>query len=156
MRPDETSEERTDRNLIELLNELRIVLPGVQVLFAFLLIAPFSAGFGETTSFERLVYLITLLLAALAAALLMAPTAHHRLRFHKGDRLFIVNAGSHLATAGLICVALAMCGVILLVTSFVFGDLAAVVATGSTALVFVILWFVVPLVHGWLRSRSEG
>ncbi len=147
MRPDESKEERLDRNLIELLNELRVVLPGVQVLFAFLLIAPFNSTFVDTTEFEKYVYLGTLMATAISAVLLMAPTAFHRVRFRRHDKEFIVNVGNRLALMGLISVALAMCGVVLLVTSFVFGSVTAAVCTAGLAIAFLGLWFLLPLLR---------
>lgn len=155
MRDDETQEERLDRNLIELLNELRVVLPGVQVLFAFLLIAPFNSKFAETTDFERYVYLATLLATATSAVLLMAPSAHHRVRFRTRDKEFIVMTGTRLALLGLICIALAMCGVVLLVTSVVFGSATAIACTIGVALAFLGIWFVIPAARE-LRSPADS
>ena len=121
-----------------------MALPGVQVLFAFLLIAPFNSTFSDTTEFERYVYLGTLLTTGISAVLLMAPTAHHRVRFRDHDKEFIVTMGNRLALMGLICIALAMCGVVLLVTSFTFGLLTAVACTTGLAIAFLGLWFGLP------------
>src|SRR5579862_8707475 len=107
---DETQLERLDRNLEELTGELRVVVTGVQVLFAFLLIVPFDTGFARIGSFERVVYFVTLLLAALAAVCTLAPSAQHRFLFRHDDKDHIVFASNRVVIVGLTCMALAMCG----------------------------------------------
>src|SRR3954470_14595869 len=97
---EETPHERVDRNLTELLGELRVALPGVQVLFAFLLAVPFNQGFQKATEFQKDVYLVTLLLTALATALLIAPSAYHRLEFRQGDKKHIVFMANRFAIIG--------------------------------------------------------
>src|SRR5436305_12763988 len=104
----ETELERYDRNLTELMGELRVALPGVQVLFGFLLVAPFNARFGHTTQFERRLYLAALLLTLLASILLIGPTIMHRLEFRQGRKYDIVRVGNRLMIAGLAVLALAM------------------------------------------------
>ena len=89
-RREETEEERLDRNLDELLQELRVALPGIQVLFAFLLVVPFQQGWAEVTDFEQTVYYVTLLLTASASVCLIAPTARHRMRFRELDKEWVV------------------------------------------------------------------
>jgi uncharacterized protein involved in cysteine biosynthesis len=113
---DESEKERLDRNLGELLQELRVALPGVQVLFAFLLVVPFNQRFAEITSFQRTIYFITLLCATSACACLIAPTAHHRIEFREQDKERIVFGGNRLAIIGLTLLATAMTGAITLVT----------------------------------------
>jgi len=113
---EETEGERIDRNLGELLGELRVALPGVQVLFAFLLIVPFNQGFGDLSSFQENLYLATLLFAALATALLMAPTAQHRVTFRLQDKHHLVSTANRYAIAGIGCLAIAMTLAIALVT----------------------------------------
>src|ERR1700741_31375 len=98
---DETELERYDRNLTELMGELRVALPGVQVLFGFLLVIPFDSRFRSATGAERGLYFATLVLTLLASILLIAPTMVHRLTFHRGEKQFIVGAGNRLAIAGL-------------------------------------------------------
>src|SRR4051794_3219075 len=93
-RRDQEEQERLNRQLLELLNELRVALPGVQVLFAFLLAVPFQQRFTQTTPFERYVYLVTLLASAAATAFLIAPTGYHRLLFQRGDRPRIIEHGT--------------------------------------------------------------
>src|SRR4029077_18263955 len=120
----ETALERLDRNLEELTGELRVVVTGVQVLFAFLLIVPFNSGFARVGSFERTVYLITLILAALSAVCTIAPSAHHRFLFRYDDKYHLVFLSNRIAIAGLAFLALAMCGALLLVATKLFGSMA--------------------------------
>src|SRR5436305_1264245 len=98
----ETELERYDRNLSEILSELRVALPGVQVLFAFLLVAPFNQRFGTVSEFERRLYFATLLLTLLAAILLVAPTIIHRLHFQLGEKPYVVHTANRLMIAGLV------------------------------------------------------
>jgi hypothetical protein len=138
-------ESRRDRQMLELLNELRIALPGVQILFAFLLIVPFSARFEELTAFQRDIYFLTLLATALSATCLIAPSAAHRLRFHKGERPWIVESSNQLLIAGLVFLALALTGSVLLITDVMYDGVRVWVYTGLVALCIVGLWFLRPL-----------
>jgi hypothetical protein len=147
---DETPAERIDRNFNELLGELRIALPGVQVLFASLLTVPFAQGFTTLTSFERDLYLVVLLLTALASALLIAPTAYHRVLFRRGYKPDILAFANRAAMAGLAVLALAMTGAILLITHVIFGEVAAIVVAAVSGLVFATLWYFIP----WARGRG--
>jgi hypothetical protein len=153
---DETEAERLDRNLGELLQELRVALPGVQVLFAFLLAVPFQKNFTMASDFDEKIYFATLLLTALSAALLIAPSAYHRLTFRyqqKGRLVFIAN---RLTIAGLGALALAMTCAIMLVTNFLFGTVATTAVTTVLVLtMFFVLWAVLPLKRR-LRYRDEG
>lgn len=143
---DETEGERLDRNLDELLQELRIALPGVQVLFAFLLTVPFQQNFDRITPFQERVYFVTLLLTALSAALLMAPPAYHRVNFRKQQKDHLVFVANRLAIAGLCVLGLAMTGAILLVTAVVFGTFETVLVTTVGAfLVYLTLWVLLPV-----------
>ncbi len=141
----ETDLERLDRNLEELTGELRVVVTGVQVLFAFLLIVPFNTGFAHVGDFERTVYFVTLVLAALAAVCTIAPSAEHRFLFRHDDKRHIVFNSNRVVIAGLACLALAMCGSLMLVTTKLFGVSAGVVTAALGAVPFVLLWFVLPL-----------
>jgi hypothetical protein len=141
----ETDLERLDRNLEEMTGELRVVVTGVQVLFAFLLIVPFNTGFAHVGDFERTVYFVTLVLAALAAVCMIAPSAEHRFLFRHDDKRHIVFNSNRVVIAGLVCLALAMCGCLLLVTTKLFGVSAGVVTAALGAVPFVLLWFVLPL-----------
>ncbi len=144
-RPGETLAERADRNTMELLNELRVVGIGVQVLFGFLLSIPFAKGFPKLDHTERGVYLATLVFAALSTALLVAPVAYHRLLFRRHEKESLVRLTNRMAIAGLVTVGLAVCSAVLLVTMFVAPGLRAVVITAGLACVFAGLWFALPL-----------
>jgi uncharacterized membrane protein YuzA (DUF378 family) len=142
---EETPFERTDRNLAELLTELRVALPGVQVLFAFLLVVPFNSGYTRMTDFERKLYFGVLLCTALASILLIAPSVHHRIEFRRRDKEFLVVTANRLTVAGLSVLAVAMTGAILLITHVLFGTAAAVVTTVIVALGFAGIWYAIPL-----------
>jgi Family of unknown function (DUF6328) len=142
---EETEDERLDRNLSELLQELRVALPGVQVLFAFLLAVPFQRNFTEISPFEEKVYFGTLLCTALSAALLISPTAYHRLTFHLQQKRELVYLANRLAIAGLLFLALAMSGAILLITDVLFGGAATWVFTAGALLTFALLWVGLPM-----------
>jgi hypothetical protein len=152
---DETPLEHLDRNLEELTGELRVVVTGVQVLFAFLLIVPFSNGFNGVGDFERAVYFVTLLLAALAAACTIAPSAQHRFLFRHDDKRHIVFSSNRIVIAGLTFLALAMCGCVLLVTTKLFGVAAGLLTTAAGATPFALLWFVMPLRRRRLLDRER-
>jgi hypothetical protein len=152
---DETEEERLDRNLGELLQELRVALPGVQVLFAFLLAVPFQQRFGEITGFEKAVYFATLLLTALSAALLIAPSAYHRITFRYQQKHRLVFIANRLAIAGLAALALAMTCAVMLITDVLFGTIATILTVAAVFAMFVLLWAVLPL-RRRLRYRDEG
>jgi hypothetical protein len=144
---EETSRERLDRNLSELTGELRVVVTGVQVLFAFLLVAPFDSGFARLDRFERDVYFATLLVAALAAVCTIGPAAQHRILFRRDDKRYVVARSQTLALAGLGLLALAMCGALLLVATYLFGAATGIVTAAAMACVFTAVWFAIPLVR---------
>jgi amino acid transporter len=148
----ETREERLDRNLTEMISELRVALPGVQVLFAFLLVVPFNQRFTATTPFQQLVYFVTLLLAAAATVFLIAPSVHHRMRFRRQDKEAIVLIGNGLAVTGLGLLALAMVGTVLFITDFLVGGVAAYLTAGGTALLFALIWYALPI---WRRASGR-
>jgi hypothetical protein len=151
----ETQLERLDRNLEEMTGELRVVVTGVQVLFAFLLIVPFDTGFAHVGDFERTVYFVTLLLAALAAVCTIAPSAEHRFLFRHDDKRHIVFSSNRVVIAGLAFLALAMCGCLLLVTTKLFGVTAGVLTAVLGALPFVVLWFALPLRRLKMLDRDD-
>ena len=140
-------EERRDRQMQELLNELRVALPGVQILFAFLLAVPFAAGWDRITDFQRDVYFVTLMATAASTACLIAPSAAHRIRFHQGDRPWLIESASHLMIAGLVLLAIAMIGVVLLLTDLIYGGAIVVIATAAVGILLAGLWFVRPLLR---------
>ena len=142
---DETPEQRDDRNLIELLQELRVAGLGVQVLFGFLLSIPFTNKFSALSVDQRDLYLTTLLLAALAIALLLAPVAYHRLVFRQRRKERLVRAANALAIAGLGVVGLAMTATVALITSYVAPGGPAVFITVAVAVMICSLWFAFPV-----------
>jgi hypothetical protein len=148
----EDPEERTARELIELLQELRIVIPGVQILFAFLLTVPFSQGFTQLTTVQRDVFFATLLCTAAATALLIAPSAHHRLLFRQGVREKRLRMGNTLTILGLAFLVPAMVGVVYVITDLIFGLTMALIVTIVMALSFLLLWFVLPIPY---RGNNE-
>jgi Family of unknown function (DUF6328) len=142
---DETPAERADRNLGELLQELRVALPGVQVLFAFLLTVPFSQGFDRLIAFQRDLYFGVLLATALTTALLIAPTAHHRLLFRQRDKEHLVRISNRLTLAGLAVLALSLTGAVLLIADILFKGTMTVVFTAVTGIVLATLWGLLPI-----------
>jgi hypothetical protein len=142
---DETDTERLDRNLIELLQEVRVVQTGVQVLFAFLLTVPFSSRFDAITSFQRGVYFAALAGAAAASVLLLAPTALHRILFRLGQKEYMVEVSNRLTLGGLVATAVAMIAAMLLVSDVMFGTGVALVIAVMTAVAFAVVWALVPL-----------
>jgi hypothetical protein len=151
---EETEDERFDRNLGELLQELRVALPGVQVLFAFLLAVPFTQNFVKITPFDEKVYFGTLLCTAISAALFIAPSAYHRLTFHYQHKSQLVFLANRFAIAGLGFLALAMTGAIMLVTDVLFGTVTTAVTAGLALTTFVVLWGVLPL-RQRLKYRAQ-
>jgi hypothetical protein len=143
----ESSEERVNRELIELLNELRVALPGVQVLFAFLLTVPFSNGYNRITSFQKNVYFGILLATAVSTACFIVPTAYHRLNFRKREKERILLSSNTFAIAGIMFLALSMIGVLVLITDVIYSEAAAVVAGVLALVLFGGLWAVLPLVR---------
>ena len=141
----ETEQERVDRNLQEMLGELRVALPGVQVLFAFLLVVPFNQRFGEVTSFQKGVYFVTLMFTTASAMCLIAPSAHHRVEFRHQDKEKIVTTGNRIVILGLALLAVAMTGAVLFVTDVLYGGTTTAVVAAVVALGFALLWFALPL-----------
>jgi uncharacterized protein DUF6328 len=152
LRPGETEAERDDRNLVELLQELRVAGLGVQVIFAFLLALPFTVRFGALGPAQRGLYVAALLLAAVSTALLLGPVAYHRLVFRRHLKTHLIRAANQMALAGLATVALTVCAAVLLVVSYVAPGLTTVLITFVVVGMFAGLWFVFPLTR---RSRSD-
>jgi membrane-associated HD superfamily phosphohydrolase len=154
---DETEDERLDRNLGELLQELRVALPGVQVLFAFLLAVPFQRNFTEISPFQERVYFVTLLCTAVSAALLISPSAYHRMTFHLQQKRHLVILANRFAIVGLGFLAMAMTGAVMLITDVLYGGIATVVASVGALTMFVVLWYLLPLRRRRLLSlRKSG
>jgi len=147
----EDYQRRTAREVTELLQELRIVLPGVQILFAFLLTVPFNQRFTQLDTVQRDVFFATLLCTAAATALLIAPSAHHRLLWRQGARERRLRLGNALTIAGLSFLVPAMAGVMFVITGLIFGSLVAVAVTVFMVASFAGLWFALPL---WYRHNG--
>jgi hypothetical protein len=141
----ETDDERVDRNLQEMLGELRVALPGVQVLFAFLLVVPFNLRFGQVTDFQKTVYFVTLLCTTASTVCLIAPTAHHRIEFRLRHKEEIVRTGNRIVILGLGLLAIAMTGAVLLVTDYLYGNTTTIAAAIGAGLAFALLWYAIPL-----------
>jgi Family of unknown function (DUF6328) len=149
----ETPLQRSDRNLVELLQEVRVVQTGVQVLFAFLLTAPLSSRFPELNATQRAEYFISLLASGGAAVLLVAPTAYHRILFRCGDKEGIVTVANRFTLAGLAFVAIAMLGSLLLVTDLLFPGPVTIVTVAIATIAVVWCWCAAPLLR---RRRVTG
>lgn len=145
MAHDESTEERLDRELGELVQELRVMLPGVQVLFAFLLTVPFSQRFARLSDLDKALFLTSLGSAAVASALLLAPSAFHRLRFRSHDKERLIVTSNRFAVAGSVFLAVAMTSAVYLVTDFLYGSSLAAAVTAGLAALLVTVWYVVPL-----------
>lgn len=143
----ETEEERWRRNFAELLQELRVAQTGVQILFAFLLILAFSAGFDRSDRYTQVVYLVALLSTAGATALIIAPVAVHRMLFRLGEKPQVVVYAHRMAYAGLMLVIVAMVSAVMLATDVVLYRPAAIAIGAATGLVFALLWIVLPLLR---------
>jgi hypothetical protein len=144
----ESNKERVDRELIELLNELRVALPGVQVLFAFLLTVPFAQGFTSTTQFERDLFFGILCTTAISAALLISPSAWHRIHFRQSDKEHLLKISNSLTIVGLAFLATSMTGAVTLIANVVFNETWLTVTSAVVAVViFGTLWAILPLMR---------
>ena len=138
----EAPDERLNRELIELLNELRVALPGAQVLFAFLLVVPFNSRFEAD---QKPAYIVALSATLLATALLIAPSAYHRLRWRERNKERMLRVSNRLAIAGIAAVAVAMTASVYLVTDVLFDTVGTVLCSVASAIVFALCWFALPL-----------
>ena len=149
----EDESERLDRELIELLNELRVALPGVQVLFGFLLTVPFSQGWSRVTDTERLVFFLTFLSTAVATALLIAPSAQHRILWRARDKEALLRRANALALAGTVFLALSITGAVWVVTDLIYAQAPTSIVTAAVAGLFAWTWFAAPLLR---RGRKTS
>jgi amino acid transporter len=152
----EDRKERIDRELIELLNELRVALPGVQVLFAFLLIVPFQQRFTEVSDVARTIYFAALATSALSIAFLIAPASYHRLNLRRGtdEKEKMLLTSNRLTIIGTAFLAVGMTLSMFIVADLLFGSTAAAIAAGLVAAVFVVLWYVLPF--SMRRPGNDG
>lgn len=153
---DESHAERINRELIELLNELRVALPGVQVLFAFLLAVPFATGFKEVTEFQRELFFGTLTSTAIASALLIAPSAYHRMNFREKDKERMLLTSNGLFLGGLFFLALSITAAVTLIADFLYGPAVPIASAVLGVLLFVGLWLVLPIVRRNPDERPDG
>ncbi len=142
---EETAEERIDRELIELLNELRVALPGVQVLFAFLLAVPFTQRFAGVTDLQKDAYMTALLCTGGGSVFLIAPTTFHRIRFRDRDKESMLFIANRFTIAGMVLLAVAMTASVFLVTDLLFKGAITSIVTAAVAGLFAAVWFVLPL-----------
>jgi hypothetical protein len=136
---------RLDRELMELLQELRVAIPGVQFLFAFLLTVPFSQGWTKVTDGQRNVFFAAFICATLATLLLIAPTVIHRIEFRQRDKEAIVKMSNGFAIWGLLFLAVAIVSVVYVITDFIFGSPASTILAAIAAVAFAGLWYALPL-----------
>jgi hypothetical protein len=149
----ESEKERLDRNFQELLQGLRVALPGVQVLFAFLLVVPFQQRYSDVTDFQQTVYFVTLICTAIASACLIAPPVRHRLLFRQGVKDWILFNSNSVVQVGFVFLAVAIAGVVLLISDFIYESAAVpIIATIGIALALAWLWFGSPL----MERAEEG
>jgi glucose-6-phosphate-specific signal transduction histidine kinase len=152
----ESREEKHNRELIELLNELRVALPGVQVLFAFLLAVPFANGFPKLSHTGRIVFYAAFIATALSTALLIAPSSYHRLRWRQHDKERMLVISNALTIAGLACLAVAITCAVYVITDFLFHSTWASVFTAVVAAAFLLLWYGLPLASAIADLRREA
>src|SRR5437588_7966123 len=141
----ESEDQRHNRELIELLNELRVALPGVQVLFAFLLAVPFANGFPKLDRLDRDIFFAAFITTALSTVLLIAPSSYHRLRWRRHDKERMLVVANGLTIAGLLFLAVAIACVVFVITDFLFHRGWAAVFTAIVAAAFLGLWYGIPL-----------
>jgi hypothetical protein len=152
----ETEEDRWQRNFADLLQELRVAQTGVQILFAFLLTLPFSARFEQTTLFQRDVYIIALLGAAAATAMIISPVAFHRALFRQGRKPELVRFSHRMATGGLAFMLISMVSSVLLITDFILARTLAVIMTACAALFFLTFWVFLPFARREWGEEEPG
>jgi amino acid transporter len=151
----ETGQERRNRELIELLNELRVALPGVQVLFAFLLAVPFANGFPKLDKLDRDVFFVAFITTALSTAFLIAPSSYHRLRWREHDKERMLRTSNALTIIGLTFLAISIVCVVFVITDFLFHRAWAASFAALMALTFLVLWYGLPLSAALAERRRR-
>jgi hypothetical protein len=146
-------EEKRDRQMLELLNELRVALPGVQILFAFLLAVPFQQGFQKVTQTQKDLYFGTLMATCVATVCLIAPSAMHRLRFHQHDRTFLIESANKFLIAGLVFLGIAIVLAVTLISDYLYDGTVVWLAPLAVAVAIAFVWFARPLARG---DKSSG
>jgi hypothetical protein len=148
---EETPKERTDRQLLELLNEVRVALPGAQFLFAFLLAVPFASRFGDVSHGLQIIFYICLLSTLAATILLMAPAVYHRIRWQQGNKTEVIRVAHRMFLGGMTSLAVAMTTAVWFVSAFLFGTVESLIAATLSVVLLGLTWFALPL-----RSRAHG
>ena len=152
----ESEKQRWDRNFADLLQELRVAQTGIQILFAFLLTLPFSSGFPNVTAFQKDTYIVALLSAAGATAMIIAPVAFHRALFRQGRKPELVRYAHRMATGGLAFLLVAMVSSVLLITDYLLSRPLAIILTAITGLYFLTFWALIPwLRRSWIDDDAE-
>jgi amino acid transporter len=151
----ESERERLNRELIELLNELRVALPGVQVLFAFLLAVPFANGFPRLEKLDRDIFFVAFITTAVSTAFLIAPSSYHRLRWRAHDKERLLRTSNVLTIIGLAFLAVSIVCVVFVITDFLFHRTWAALFTAVIALTFLVLWYGLPLATAFVESRRR-
>jgi hypothetical protein len=152
---DETNKERYNRELIELLNELKVALPGVQVLFAFLLAVPLSPRFDQVDGFEKAIFFCTLTSTAIATALLIAPSAIHRIDFRNKDKGSMILLFNKISIIGLVFTAFSMIGALTFIADLLYGYYATGFTLFASSVTFGLLWFVLPIRRRMMRPDDD-
>lgn len=153
--PPETSEERLQREHEQLFHELRAIIPGVEVLFAFMLTVAFTERFQRLTDVQRWVYYLTFLCAGVGLLLLLAPASYHRVQFRRGDKEAMMRIANVEALTALIIISLAVAGTVFLITDLMFTTLAATVVASTMWTLICVLWWGVPLTRRMSEARAE-
>ena len=150
----ESDQDKRDRELIELLNELRVALPGVQVLFAFMLIVPFSNGFPDLGRTDRQIFFVGFLATAVSTVLLIAPSSYHRIRWRQHDKERMLVISNYLTIAGLAALAISIVCSMFVITDFIFHRTSAAVFTAVVAAAVLVFWYGIPIAAA-LRDRPR-
>ncbi len=151
---EESRRQQLNRELLELLNELRVALAGVTVLFAFLLTLPFTSRFEKLDELQQNTLIFAFFAAASAVITLVMPTAFHRIRWRHGDKEALLRTSNRMALVGLVCLSVALTSVVLLFTELFFTEGVAIAITAIVGLVIAGLWFVLPLAR-WARDGLD-
>jgi amino acid permease len=152
----ESERQRWDRNFADLLQELRVAQTGVQILFAFLLTLPFSNGFPKTTEFQKSIYLVALICAAFATAMIISPVAFHRALFRQGRKPELVRYAHLMATAGLGFMLVSMVASIMLITAYLLSTWFAALLSVVAGAWFLTFWVIFPIIrHNWIDEDAE-
>jgi uncharacterized membrane protein YqjE len=155
-RPDETESARLNRELNELMQELRVAQNGILIVVGFLLVIPFTQRFANVSDFERIIYYLTFLTAGAAAVVIVAPVSYHRVVFRRRDKQALVTRGNLMAMIGLALLAIAILGVLVLVTDFLFNTMLAAVVSVLYVAIVSTLWYLLPMQSRRRKAREAA